>query len=884
MKRLTTLSKLLALALALIATTGCPDSAALCDPILDDDSDGLNNCEEYELGTAAHLADTDGDGISDYDELFSYGFSQDNNNYKFNPLIADTPKIRVDITSPPSVGLNVVHTNGTSNVVATEHGNSLSVGRSQSGSETNSQAVEYSETLGASVTVTAEVGFPSGGSVSGSGTVSYESSTATTSETSHTWSQGESQENAKTFSKALSAAENEEQSIDGGTLSTTVSVVNEGDIAYTLSNMALSAFMITPGREQILSPVGGLSFDQNQPAFPEFTYAPDDKKGPFIFTNEGLNTETALALMGDSTGLNLRVVAYELTDVEGRSFTHDKTEINARTATIIVDYNDIFGDYNTLSIERYQVATNTDPETLRISAEKAMRDILRIPFAVDENGALDSVRELASNKTTLGHWVTLHKSTDGLVDSIEQLSQGRDDYNFSELELKSGDILHLIYVADEDEDGLGTRLEGLAGTDPQNPDTDGDGLRDGDEVNLYKSSPLNTDSDGDTLEDGDEVFNWDSNPASADSDDDGIRDDIDLFSMAGIGHTHARTTMMAMTASGELWQWGAYDGRPLVTDDSGDWTELVQGFDSNILRNEAGDFYGLGANYYGHLAIQPEFDAANNVNTATFNDLTQILVGESFQSISSGSFHSLAIAEDGSLWSWGGADYGALGYEAPADICSIFYACQATPRMVSGESWSSVSAGHGVSFAIKSDGTLWAWGKNSKAQLGLGATSANVPSPTQVGTDSDWLSIDVAAGAYTQTKHVVALKNDHSLWSWGAAIVNGHDSDLSSPTQVGSDTDWGKLSASNSHTLAIKSNGSLWSWGFGAEGALGHETNENVILPTQVGSETNWVEIDAAPEASLAISTDHSLWTWGGNEDGRLGHEGSAPAQVRLSR
>jgi alpha-tubulin suppressor-like RCC1 family protein len=93
-----------------------------------------------------------------------------------------------------------------------------------------------------------------------------------------------------------------------------------------------------------------------------------------------------------------------------------------------------------------------------------------------------------------------------------------------------------------------------------------------------------------------------------------------------------------------------------------------------------------------------------------------------------------------------------------------------------------------------------------------------------------------------------------------------------------------KISASNSHTLAIKSNGSLYSWGFGAQGALGHDTNEDTAVPTQVGSATNWVEIDAAPQASLAISADHSLWTWGHNEQNRLGHAGSAPAQVRITR
>jgi alpha-tubulin suppressor-like RCC1 family protein len=204
--------------------------------------------------------------------------------------------------------------------------------------------------------------------------------------------------------------------------------------------------------------------------------------------------------------------------------------------------------------------------------------------------------------------------------------------------------------------------------------------------------------------------------------------------------------------------------------------------------------------------------------------------------------------------------------------------------MVSGDSWSAVFAGHAVSYGIKSDGTLWAWGENSRGHLGLGSKSAAVLVPTQIGTDNDWLSISAAKGAFTAQKHQVALKKDHTLWAWGAAIVNGSEVEEMAPAQVGTDSDWMKISASNSHTLAIKSNGSLYSWGFGAQGALGHDTNEDTAVPTQVGSATNWVEIDAAPQASLAISADHSLWTWGHNEQNRLGHAGSAPAQVRITR
>ncbi len=135
-------------------------------------------------------------------------------------------------------------------------------------------------------------------------------------------------------------------------------------------------------------------------------------------------------------------------------FAYDLRESSARTATIIVDYN-------TLSTERYQVATDKDPKTLRVTAKVAMTDILNIPFGIDETGALDSVRDLASSADTSGHWVALLKTSDGEVDTMVHYSQDRDAYDFANIELKSGDVLHLIYLEGINGDGLGRRLEAL---------------------------------------------------------------------------------------------------------------------------------------------------------------------------------------------------------------------------------------------------------------------------------------------------------------------------------------------------------------------------------------------------------------------------------------
>jgi len=78
--------------------------------------------------------------------------------------------------------------------------------------------------------------------------------------------------------------------------------------------------------------------------------------------------------------------------------------------------------------------------------------------------------------------------------------------------------------SDKDMDGLGKCDEEKFGTDPNNPDTDGDGLKDGEEVNKYFTDPLNPDTDGDGLKDGEEVHKYKTDPTKADSDGDGLKD------------------------------------------------------------------------------------------------------------------------------------------------------------------------------------------------------------------------------------------------------------------------------------------------------------------------------------------------------------------------
>jgi alpha-tubulin suppressor-like RCC1 family protein len=196
--------------------------------------------------------------------------------------------------------------------------------------------------------------------------------------------------------------------------------------------------------------------------------------------------------------------------------------------------------------------------------------------------------------------------------------------------------------------------------------------------------------------------------------------------------------------------------------------------------------------------------------------------------------------------------------------------------------WSSVDAGFRHTLAIRTTGSLWAWGYNIKGQLGLGDIT-NRSSPVQVGTDTNWAV--VSAG----DKHTLAIRTTGSLWAWGYNIVNGRlglgdYTNRSSPVQVGTDTNWAVVSAGLYHTLAIKTTGSLWAWGNNGEGRLGLGNTTTRLSPVQVGTDTNWAVVSAGAYHTLAIKTTGSLWAWGLGINGQLGLgdtiSRSSPVQV----
>jgi alpha-tubulin suppressor-like RCC1 family protein len=169
--------------------------------------------------------------------------------------------------------------------------------------------------------------------------------------------------------------------------------------------------------------------------------------------------------------------------------------------------------------------------------------------------------------------------------------------------------------------------------------------------------------------------------------------------------------------------------------------------------------------------------------------------------------------------------------------------------------WSKISAGENTGFAIKTDGTLYAWGTNGggfQGRLGFGDTIKR-SSPTQVGSDTNWAS--VAANR----NHNAATKTDGTLWTIGqnsyGELGNNGTSSTYVWNQVGALTNWLKVSAGNYFTTAVKTNGTLWAWGNDQSGQLAQGYTFNNTSPNQVGSLTTWIDVVAGNSHRFVLAT-----------------------------
>jgi alpha-tubulin suppressor-like RCC1 family protein len=345
--------------------------------------------------------------------------------------------------------------------------------------------------------------------------------------------------------------------------------------------------------------------------------------------------------------------------------------------------------------------------------------------------------------------------------------------------------------------------------------------------------------------------------------------------------TGGQYSTAAIQSNGTLWAWGnnshgqlgvntttANISSPVQVGALTNWTRVnmnISAFpEQTTALNASGTLYSWGGNTYGALGLN-----TNTLQTSSPNIVLSSLFYPWAQ-VSAGGYHTLAIQSNGTLWAWGNNTF---GNQLGINTTTIIY--QTSPAQVGGLSlWTQVSAGWVHSLALQTNGTLWAWGNNSYGTLGNNSNN-NISSPLQIGSNSNWSQI--SSGTYWS----MGLQSNGTLWSWGINTygqlgLNTTTAFISSPTQIGALTVWAQIPPTvGTAGYAIKNDGTLWAWGNNSYGQLGNNTSPfNILSPIQVGNGSNWSQVYigiGAGASVLAIQSNGTLWAWGANGFGQLG-------------
>jgi len=276
-----------------------------------------------------------------------------------------------------------------------------------------------------------------------------------------------------------------------------------------------------------------------------------------------------------------------------------------------------------------------------------------------------------------------------------------------------------------------------------------------------------------------------------------------------------------------------------------------------------GAVWAWGGGFQGELGNGTTANSAVPVAVFGLSDVT---------AVAGGGAAGYALRRDGTAWAWGSGVFGSLGNRT--GIASP------VPVQVSGlTEVVAIAGGFATGYALRGDGTVWAWGSGYSGQLGTGDDERFSVAPVQVSGLTDATAI--AAGDST----AYALRSNGTVWAWG----NGSQGQLGigdtainrgTPVQVSELTDVTAIAAGDGTAYALRSNGTVWAWGNGSQGQLGNGFPFNSGVPGQVPALNTATAIAAGNYTGYARLTDGTVRAWGYGVFGQLGNQAMSNSAV----
>ncbi|HEX6358644.1 hypothetical protein [Actinophytocola sp.] len=247
------------------------------------------------------------------------------------------------------------------------------------------------------------------------------------------------------------------------------------------------------------------------------------------------------------------------------------------------------------------------------------------------------------------------------------------------------------------------------------------------------------------------------------------------------------------------------------------------------------------------------------------------------QSVSGAGWHGgYALRTDGTVWAWGNNEHGQLGNGWRTGFSGGWGGGSVVPVLVLGLTDVTAIAGNNWGgYALRSDGTVWAWGSGTTSRLGNGQTEDSTV-PVRVTGLTDVVAIASSWGTG------FALRSDGAVFAWGyngsGLFGNGSEvAQLPVPVRV-SLTEVTAIASTGNTAYAVRADGTVWAWGSNHNGQLGNgepcDPSGSCITrtPVQVAGLTGVTDIAAGSDNGYALLADGTVRAWGMNPSGQLGN------------